>query len=216
MAQIDGTENGLQGGSLNSGINMGNIGGNLNIPDLTPIGNISANLQFGDITIDETPTDTGETTVIEETITYSEEERKENAMSMAELTYQLSELKQEYSELITSTNAAIREKRDEIDALEAEIKSMQEGIVNGEETVETECQIFETPTQNILVKKGELLSSENIKNVIAKTAAQIADYNLRHPEYNTAVIDDPVVQTEVQSVDNTASPDVVEQTNESM
>ena len=70
MAQIDGTENGIQGGSLNSGTNMGNIGGNLNIPDLTPIGNISVNLQFGDITIDETPTDTGETTVIEETITY--------------------------------------------------------------------------------------------------------------------------------------------------
>lgn len=239
MGQIDGQLNGIQSGNLNgNGINMGNIGGNLNIniPDINPI-NLNSSLEFNGVQIEDTPVNTGETQIIEETVTYTEEERKDNAMTMAERTYELSTLRQEYETLLRESNDAIRAKREEIDQLEQEIKAMQEGIVNGEETIKTECEVWETPTQNILIPKGEILLSANIKNVIAKNAQQLADYQLRHSSNivdDVEVIDDPVevqeiqdfnepeeVQTveeenQVQNIEPDASIDVIEQPQESI
>jgi len=183
----------LSGGGNLSG-NLGNLG-NLDINPLTP--NLGDDIppEEEEPTPEETPEEnsgmeegfdpeepiyTGETQTVNETIEYSMEERKENAMSLAEMIADLETLKQEYNDLIIETNNAVREKRAEIQALEDEISEAKAGVVNGSITKQVTYDIYDTIDKKIFVPINLEPIEANFAKVINKTAAEIAQFKLAH------------------------------------
>ena len=89
---------------------------------------------------------TGNTVTLTETVNYTESERKDNAMILAEKMTQLENLKEEYNQLIIDNNNAIREMRADIEELEQEISDIRDGVVTGTAEVTNEYDEYETET----------------------------------------------------------------------
>ena len=129
---------------------------------------------------DGTPEYTGLTQTVEETITFTMDERKDNAMTLAEKVSELDELKQEYQDLIVESNNAIRDKQIEIDALEKEIAEIKEGVVNESVTKDVTYDVYETLDKKIFVPINKQPIEANFAKIIDKTEAEIANFRLTH------------------------------------
>lgn len=123
---------------------------------------------------------TGNTVTLTETVNYTESERKDNAMILAEKMTQLENLKEEYNQLIIDNNNAIREMRADIEELEQEISDIRDGVVTGTAEVTNEYDEYETETQRMLIPKNEVPSIAIAKQVINKTEDEILQFRINH------------------------------------
>lgn len=123
---------------------------------------------------------TGNSTTITETVNYTESERKDNALILADKMTELENLKEEYNQVIIENNNTIREMRAEIEELEQEISDIRNGVVTGTAEVTTEYDEYENETQKFLIPKNVTPSIELARQVINKTEDEIMQFRINH------------------------------------
>lgn len=178
----DGNENMVSNG-LENNFGGGNLSGNFGDITLNPLTPNFGDLSGGKSESSEAsnePEYTGLTETVEETIEYSMDERKDNAMSLAKMVADLETLKQEYENLVIENNNAIRAKLAEISELEKEISDVKAGVVNGSVIKEVTYDIYDTLDKKIYVPINKEPIEANFSKIINKTTAEIEQYKLTH------------------------------------
>lgn len=106
---------------------------------------------------------------------YSLEEQQAAGIELAQKMLLLEEKKKEIDEIINLRASEVRALQSVISEIEKDIGILTNGAAKGEALIPTECDIYTSPTETVVVKSGELptLESAVLERIETQVASEI-------------------------------------------
>ena len=92
---------------------------------------------------------------------YSLEEQQAAGIELAQKMFLLEEKKKEIDEIINLRASEVRALQSVISEIEKDIRILTNGAAKGEALIPTECDIYTSTTETVVVKSGELPTLES-------------------------------------------------------